>query len=129
MSVRRRKINGRWVYQARVAFQKRRTSAIRATREEARLAESELLAALKAKVGAAETAAQKPATVEALLDAYVEHLRLRGKPPETLAATCSAKSAIVGECPDLLRLAVSALDDDALFRFKAARERTGCQAS
>jgi integrase len=52
MSVRRRKINGRWVYQARVAFQKRRASAIRTTREEARLAESALLAALKAEAGA-----------------------------------------------------------------------------
>ena len=103
MSVRRRKINGRWVYQARVAFQKRRTSAIRATREEARLAEGELLAALQAEVGAAETAERAPATVASMLDGYVENLRLRGKSPETLTAVRSAKSGVARACPDLLR--------------------------
>jgi integrase len=33
------------------------------------------------------------------------------------------------DCPDLLRVPVSALDDAALFRFKAAREAAGCKAS
>jgi hypothetical protein len=91
MSVRRRKINGRWVYQARVAFQKRRTSAIRAAREEARLAESELLVVLQAEVGAAEIAARRPATVAALLDSYLENLR----PPRESAR--DARGHTVGE--------------------------------
>jgi len=90
------------VYQARVAFQKRRTSAIRATREAARLAEGELLAALQEEAGAAETAARAPATVAAMLDGYVENLRLRGKSPETLSATRSAKSALARVAPDVL---------------------------
>ena len=76
-----------------------------------------------------EAGARTPATLAALLDGYVENLRLRGKAPETLAATRSAKSAIARDCPDLLRLPVSALDDAAFFRFKAAREHAGCKAS
>src|SRR5262245_21267439 len=94
MSVRRPKINGRWVYEARVAFQKRRSSAIRATREEARLAESSLFATLKAEAGAVKTARAGAGDDRALLDGYVENLRLRGKRCDTLAATRSARSAI-----------------------------------
>jgi integrase len=129
MSVRRRKINGRWVYQARVAFQKQRRSAIRPTREAARLAESELLAALQAEAGAAEAAARTPATVGAMLDGYVEHLRLRGKSAETLSAVRSAKAAVASACPELFAKPVSVVDVADFYRFRAARERAGCAAS
>jgi integrase len=129
MSVRRMKVNGRWVYQARVCFQKQRRSAIRPTRDAARLAEGELLALLQAEAGTQAQADRTPATVEALLDLYTEHLRLRGKPPATLITTRSVTAAIAQDCPELLRRPVSTLDDDALFRFKAARERAGCQPS
>lgn len=129
MSVRPRKVNGRWVYQARVAFQKRRKSAIRATREEARLAEGELLAALKATVGDAEVAGRAPATAGAILDGYVENLRLRGKSPETLTAVRSAKAAVASARPDLLGKPVNLVEVADFYRFRAARERAGCAAS
>ena len=129
MSVRRRKINGRWVYQARVAYQGQRTSAIRDTREAARVIEAELLSRLKAEAGAATAAAQAPATVEAMLDGYVEMLRLRGKSRETLAATRSTKRALALVLPELLRKVVSGVTTEDLHRFRAARERAGCQPS
>jgi integrase len=129
MSVRRRKINGRWMYQARVAYQKRRASTIRATREAARAAEGDLLAALKGEARAAATAATTPATLAAVLDGYVENLRLRGKSPETLAAVGSTKAALARTCPDLLDKPVSLVEVADLYRFRMARERAGCQAS
>jgi integrase len=125
MSVRRRKINGRWVYQARVAVKGQRKSTIRPTREEARDAEAELRRALREEVAWTERHGQQPATIDALLDAYAENLRLRGKGRETLITTRSLKSAIAACCPELLRLPVSRLDAAALFRFKEARVHQG----
>ena len=95
----------------------------------ARLAESELLAALQAEAGAAETAARAPATVAAVLDGYVENLRLRGKSSETLSAVRAAKTAVARACPDLLAKPVSLVDVADFYRFRTAGERAGCAAS
>ena len=47
MSVRRIKNHGKWVWQARVAFQGLRRAAFRPSREEARQAEAELIGAAR----------------------------------------------------------------------------------
>ena len=54
MAARRMKVNGRKVWQARVAYRGLRKSTIRATKEEARDAEAALLQDLKARAGQAE---------------------------------------------------------------------------
>jgi hypothetical protein len=60
-----------------VAYQGQRKSRVCATKQQAREAEAELLNELKTKAGQLEAAGAQPATVGALLDAYV--LDLRGK--------------------------------------------------
>ena len=56
-------MNGRRVWQARVAFRGQRTSRLCASRDEARSIEAELLQGLQAKTDAAQAAALAPATL------------------------------------------------------------------
>jgi len=63
MSLRRVKVNGRKVWQARVAFKGLRKSTIRESKEAAREAEAQLLQEVKAKAGQAEQADAAPATL------------------------------------------------------------------
>jgi CO/xanthine dehydrogenase FAD-binding subunit len=51
MSVRKIKNHGNWVWQARVAYQGLRKAAFRASKEEARAAEADLLRELKERRG------------------------------------------------------------------------------
>ena len=66
MAVKKIKVNGRRVWQARVAYRGLRKSTIRQTKDKARSAEAELLQELKAKVGQAEQQAEAPATMRRL---------------------------------------------------------------
>ena len=61
MSVRQVKVNGRKVWQARVAYKGLRKSTIRASKDEARQAESDLLRDLREKSGQSEQTASGPA--------------------------------------------------------------------
>src|SRR6266508_1413164 len=63
MAVKKIKVNGRWVWQARVAYKGLRKSTIRETKDDARTAEAGLLQELKAKVGQAAEQAEAPATL------------------------------------------------------------------
>jgi integrase len=112
-----------------VAFQGQRRSVLRDTREAARLAEHDLLATLRAEAGQAEAAERAPALVGAMLDAYAENLRLRGKSRETLSAVRSVKTAVASAYPDLLAKPVSRVSIEDFYKFRAARERAGCAVS
>src|SRR5688572_2601394 len=84
MSVRRIKNHGTWVWQARVAYKGLRKAAFRATKDEARQAEGELLRELKAKAEAGEQDAQRPATLRQLLEFYALDMRARGRGEESV---------------------------------------------
>src|SRR5438876_10168753 len=79
MSVHKIKNHGKWVWQARVAYQGLRKAAFRASKDEARQAESDLLRELKEKAGQAEQEGQRPATLRQLFEFYVDDLEARGK--------------------------------------------------
>jgi len=94
MSLRRVKVNGRKVWRARGAYQGLRRSTIRDSKEEARQAEGELLAALRAEHAKAETEGQRPATLRALLDAYAADLEGRGKSADIIGRAAATALAI-----------------------------------
>jgi hypothetical protein len=125
MPLRRVKVNGRTVWQARVAYEGLRRSIIRESREAARQAESELLAALRPKHATAETAAQESATLKALLDANTRDLEARGKGDETIERAASTALAVERLTPGLLSKPIAAIADADLFAFRAARAREG----
>jgi hypothetical protein len=79
MAVKRIKNHGKWVWQARVAYQGRRTSQVCENKDAARTAEGELLRALKAQAGAEEQEAERPATLEEALEGYKANMVIRGK--------------------------------------------------
>src|SRR5207247_10951677 len=82
MAVRKIKNHGKWVWLARVAYKKHRRAAFRATKEEARQAESDLLRQLKEDVASADREAAGPATLRALFEFYAEDMQARGKGEE-----------------------------------------------
>jgi hypothetical protein len=125
MAIRRIKVNGRRVWQAREAFRGHRISRLCASREEARSVEAELLQALQAKDGAAQAAALAPATLAQLFAAYAEDLEARGKSPAVIERAEMTRRAVERTCPEWLAQPVSALGDRDLFAFRRARERAG----
>ena len=129
MSVRKIKNHGKWVWQARVAYQGLRKAAFRATKEEARDAEAALLGELKAEAAEATAEAQRPATLRAALRV----LRRRpGGPREERGVIEPRRRSRAGRssgcCPELLDQPVSRVADRDLFAFRRARERAGMQA-
>src|SRR5436309_2310265 len=84
MSVHKIKNHGKWVWQARVAYQGLRKAAFRASKDEARQAESDLRRELKEKAGQAEQEGQRPATLRQLFEFYVDDLEAGGKGDDTL---------------------------------------------
>jgi integrase len=125
MSVRRIKNHGKWVWQARVAFQGRRRAAFRPSREEARQAEAELLRDLKAEATNAETAAAKPATLRQLLELYTLDMQARGKGEESVGRVDYTRKVIEAVTPELLEKPVSAIGDADVFAFRNKRAREG----
>jgi integrase len=121
MSVRAIKNHGKKVWQARVAYKGLRKAAFRATKNEARTAEGELLAELKAKANASEAENQAPATLKALFDAYVEDLAARGKSDDTIARAAQTATVLERVTPELLGMAVSRIGDKEIFAFRLAR--------
>src|SRR5712691_11732552 len=101
MSVRRVKINGRRVWQARTAYKGLRKSTIRDTKEEAREAEAELLRELQGQHARAAQGQQAPATLKLLLEAYAADLVERGKGDETVSRVEYTGRAIEALLPEL----------------------------
>jgi integrase len=129
MSVRQIKVHGRKVWQARVAFQGLRKSAIRASKEEARQVEADLLRELKEQAGQAEQEGQRPATLRALFEAYVADLEARGKGAETVGRAAQTATAFEAVLPQLLDKPVGKVTDADIFAFRQARDRQGKKPS
>lgn len=129
MSVHRIRNHGKWVWQARVAFQGLRKAAFRATRDEAREAEGELLAELKAKVEEKDQADARPATLRQLLEFYALDMRARGRGEESVGRVAYTGKILESLIPELLDKPVSAVGDADLFAFRNARAREGTRPS
>jgi integrase len=117
------------VWQARVAYQGQRKSRVCRTKQEAKEAEAELLGELKAKAGQLEAAGAQPATVGALLDAYVLDLEARGKGPESVGRAEQTKTAMDKVLPTLVTTPVSRVRDRDVYDFRQARARQGAKPS
>jgi integrase len=129
MSVRKIKNHGNWVWQARVAYQGLRKAAFRASKEEARAAEADLLRELKERVGQAEQEGQQPATLRQLFTFYLADLEARGKGPETIGRATQTRTAIERLLPLLLDTPVSMIRDRDLYDVRQARARDGAKPS
>lgn len=127
MSVRKIKLrSGTVMYQARVQLAGARCSAIKPTREEAKTAEGNLFAALRAGLGSAATAdAPVVATVEDALVVYGEDLESRGKSDPVVKRAGYLVATIRKALPALLGVPVSRFQDSDAFAFRKAREAAG----
>ena len=125
MAVRKIKVNGRWVWQARVAYQGLRKSTIREKKDEARTAEGELLQEIRESAAKAEEQGLQPATLRQLLDLYAQDMRTRGLGEESVDRVDYTRRAIKALVPELLDKSVSAIGDAEIFAFRNARAREG----
>jgi len=125
MAVRKIKNHGKWVWPARVAYGGLRKSAFRATKDEARDAESELRSELKALAGQAEQESQRPATLRQLLEFYTLDMRARGRGEESVGRVDYTRRSIEALVPELLDRPVSAIGDAEIFAFRNAKAREG----
>src|SRR3990167_6088580 len=121
MAIRRIKVNGRKVWQARVAYHGVRKSTIRDTKGAARDAEAELLGELKTQAGQVEATAEAPATLRQLLEFYVLDLEARGKSPDTVTRARETEHVLARLLPELLDTPVSRLGDAGPYAFRKAR--------
>src|SRR3989454_5877149 len=121
MSLRQITVNGRKVWQARVAYRGMRKSTIRPSKEEACDAEAALLQEVKASVGEAEQDAQRPATLRQLLTFYVQDLEARGKSQDTIVRAGQTATALERLLPELLDRPVSRIGDAEVYAFRASR--------
>lgn len=128
MSLRRVKVNGRKVWQARVAYKGLRKSAIRPSKEEARDAEAELLRELKEQAGQAEQAGNAPATLRKLFEFYVEDLESRGKGSDTIGRATETAHAVERLMPELLDRPVAKIGEADIFAFRKVRTETSLPA-
>jgi integrase len=125
MAIKKITVNGRRVWQARVALRGLRKSTIRATREEARDAEAELVRELKARVGKAEQEGQAPATLRQLLEFYQLDMKARGRGDESASRAEYTRRSIEAVCPEFLTTPVSRIGDAEIFAFRNGRAREG----
>jgi hypothetical protein len=126
MTIRRVKVNGRKVWQARVAYKGLRKSTLRETKEEAREAEAALVQELKAQAGRAAEQALAPATLRQLFEAYVEDLDTRGKDEETVARAAQTARVVEALVPELLNKPVTRITEADIFAFRRARLSQPC---
>jgi integrase len=125
MAVRKIKVNGRWVWQARVAYQGLRKSTIRETKDKARTAEAELLQELKAKVAKVTDHGFQPATLRELFEFYAQDMADRGKGEESVERVEFTAHAVEALMPELLDKPISKIGDAEIFAFRNARAREG----
>ena len=121
MCVRRVKVNKKWVFQAAWPGRARGRAPSEPTRDAAKIAEGELLAALRAQHAEQDAAGNRPATVRQMLEAYAASLQERRKSPDTVARAITTALAIEKLVPALLETPVADVDDQDLYTFKNAR--------
>lgn len=129
MSIRPIKVNGRRVWQARVAFKGLRRSTIRPSKDEARQAEADLLTDLRKQAGDAEQAGKAPATLRGLLEFYAEDMIDRGKGEESVCRVEYTARAIESIMPDALDKPVTAFGMAEILTFRNSRRRQGTKPS
>ena len=127
MAIRRHKSHGKWVWQARVAYQGRRKSVYCGTKAQAQDVEARLRQEVKAAVEQAAQEARAPATLRTLLEYYVKDLERRRKGAETIIRTISTAKAVERVTPELLGVPVAALSDRDVFAFTRARAQEGAK--
>jgi len=125
MAVRRIKNHGKWVWQARVAYRGLRRAAFRASKDEARQAEAELLQALKGEATQAQEQGDRPATLRQLFEYYARDLEARGKGPDTIGRAEETALAVERLAPALLDRSVTTIGDAEIFAFRNVRLREG----
>lgn len=128
MAIKRIKVHGRKVWQARVAYKGLRKSTIRETKEEARDAEAALLQELKAKAGQAAQQEQAPATLRVLFEMYAGDLEARGKGAETIGRAVETARAVERLMPGLIDRPVTKIEEADIFAFRKARAETSLAA-
>ena len=121
MAIRHIRLNGRKVWQARVAYRGLRTSTIRPTKQAARDAEAELLQALKVRAGQAEKAGGRPATLRQLFEFYAADLEARGRGVDSIGRAVETARAVERLMPNLLDWPVSRIGEAEVFAFRKAR--------
>src|SRR5262249_51500055 len=109
MAVTRMRNHGKWVWQARIAYKGLRKAAFRATKDEAKDAESELRQDLKKRSGEAEQEANRPATLRQLLEFYALDMRARGRGEASVDRVDYTRRSIEALLPQLLDKQVSAI--------------------
>lgn len=125
MAVRKHKSHGKWVWQARVAYQGHRRSVYCATKNEAKGQEAKILQDLRAEREQADQAERTPATLRMLLEHYVADLEQRGKGIDTVIRASSTAKMIERVTPAVLDMHVSEIGDAEIFAFRNARARDG----
>jgi len=128
MSVRRVKVHGRRVWQARVSYRGLRKSGIHDSKEAAKGGEAELLQDLKRQAGQIEQQGATPATLRQLFEAYVEDLDARGKGEETAARAAQTARVVEALLPELLSKPVARITEVDIFAFRRARLSQPCFA-
>lgn len=123
--IRQVRINGRLVWQVRVACQGQRRSRLCETFDQARQAKGELLAELEQAADQAEQEAQRPATLRQLLEYYALDMAARGKGEESVGRVDYTRRSIEALMPELLEKPVGAIADADLFAYRNRRAREG----
>ncbi len=127
--VRRMMTNGRWRWQARVAYMGRRKSHMCDTKEEAKQVKAELRMQLMEKARQEARADENPATLELLCDAYVLDLQARGKGYDSIKGVSTTKKRLEKFFGPRMKEPVDLITEADLFAFKAHYDQMGSKPS
>jgi integrase len=127
--IREVKVNGRRVWQARVAVRGLRKSRLCATFAAARTAKAELVKELQQRAAQADQVDMAPATLALLFASYAEDLAARGKGEETIERAAQTRAVLGALLPDLLAKPLSRITEADIFAFRRARLERPCFAS
>src|SRR5262245_45523458 len=125
--IRHIKVNGRRVWQARVAWQGERRSRLCDSYEAARQAKVDMLADMQQEAAKAEAEAQQPATLRQLFEFYVADLEARGKRSDSIARAASTWGVLERLLPDIAVRPLSRLTEADIFAFRRARAQVRFQ--
>jgi integrase len=127
--IREVKVNGRKVWQARVAVHGLRKSRLCASFAAARTAKAELVKELQQQAARADQVDMAPATLALCFPRYAEDLEARGKSEETIARAVQTGAVLGALLPDLLAKPLSKITEADIFAFRRARMERPCFVS
>ncbi len=129
MSVRQVKVHGKKRWQARVAYQGQRLSRLCESKDEAKLAEADLLKELEAAAEQDAKEGAAPATVTQLCDAYILDLEARGKSPDSIIRASDTKKRLTEFLGNRMEDPIGKLTVSDLYAFRASRLQQKIKAS